>query len=89
MINFNDIKIDSTPNMSTISFKELSISETKKVNLTQAKLVEPGHKIGTGTYHQLAQFCDTCGDVQSFAHNSDKKRMICLRCKTIRNYGNK
>lgn len=87
MLNFDNIKIESSPTKTALDFKQIIKPKLTANQLRDAKAIEPGNKVPTASYHQLAQWCDTCDGVKSFAHNPDKKKMICLTCKTIRNYG--
>lgn len=57
-----------------------------KIDKATTRLIEPGNKIPTGQFHSVSQWCDTCQEVQAFAHKPDKRRMICLTCKTIKTY---
>lgn len=71
---------------SSINLSDLAKPKLTDKELRLAKDIEPGHKIGTGSFHQVAQWCDTCNDVKSFAHKVEKKRMICLCCKKVKTY---
>lgn len=57
-----------------------------KIDKALARVTEPGYKIPTGQFHSVSQWCDTCQEVQGFAHKPEKRRMICLTCKTIKTY---
>lgn len=57
-----------------------------KIDKALARVTEPGYKIPIGQFHSISQWCETCQDVQGFAHKPEKRRMICLTCKTIKIY---
>lgn len=57
-----------------------------KIDKALARVTEPGYKIPIGQFHSVSQWCETCQDVQGFAHKPEKRRMICLICKTIKTY---
>lgn len=57
-----------------------------KIDKAATRLIEPGYKIPTGQFHNVSQWCDTCQEVQGHAHKPEKRRMICLICKTIKTY---
>lgn len=57
-----------------------------KIDKALARVTEPGYKIPIGQFHSVSQWCETCQDVQGFAHKPEKRRMICLTCKTIKTY---
>lgn len=74
-------------------------TQTKKINITkdllkvkakptkaQVREIEPGVKIGTGQFLSVSQFCDVCLKVCGHAHKPEKRKMICLECKTIKTY---
>lgn len=59
---------------------------TPKKSKSELRLIEPGNKIPIGQFHSVSQWCEGCGNVSPFAHKPEKKRMICLTCKTIKTY---
>ena len=86
----------SIPNNQQISFQQLVGNEPikKKNVLTKEEIerrrtTEPGNKIPTANYQQIAQYCETCEDVTTHVHNPEKKKLRCLTCKNDKSYGSR
>lgn len=77
----------------TVRFGDLDIEDNKpkrpKISREELYKIEPGNKVPIAQYQQIGTYCDECEDITSHAHNPEKKKLICLKCKTVKTYGNK
>lgn len=98
-LNFSDLKTDNSGYAKEIDTTKIIIKETRRINFNQdilkiqpkkkkeeLRLIEPGVKIGTGQFLTIGQWCNTCQEVQGHAHKPEKRKLICLICKTIKTY---
>lgn len=93
MFNFGELKLSQTEptklktsrKMAPTSFKEI-VKEPIKRNKDDIRMIEPGFKIGTGSFLSVAKYCNSCGIVHSHCHKPEKRRFVCLYCKTITTY---
>lgn len=77
--------------VTTIQSNKINITKDllqikSKLKKGELREMEPGFKIGTGQFHSISKWCDTCNEVRSHAHKPEKRKMICLMCKTIKTY---
>lgn len=83
----SNVKVTSLPKTSKLNIKYTDIvPKITKLKTEEARLIEPGHKIPTGQFQTVALHCEACKDVQGHAHKVEKRKLICLRCKTIKIY---
>jgi hypothetical protein len=69
-----------------LDFGKDILNKRPKLTKDQLKLVEPGHKMPVASFLQMGKHCDECNDVVAHAHDPISKKIICLKCKTIKQY---
>ena len=87
-MKFSNLQIDKAKeNISTkINISRDILKLPNKKSKAELREVEPGFKIGTGEFHSVSQYCDCCNSVQPHCHKPEKRKMICIKCKTIKIY---
>jgi hypothetical protein len=55
----------------------------KKVQKSYQRANEPGIKVPTANYKQVAQICDRCEDIVTHFYSYEKQKMMCSYCGLI------
>lgn len=88
MIKFSNLQIETKQSNTTgkINVAKGLLNIKQKKPKAELREIEPGFKVGTGEFQSVSQYCDICENVESHCHKPEKRKMVCLKCKTIKIY---